>query len=376
MDIYRWLLWGRRLLIGLIIAAGFGFYELLEYNQGLVQLGLISFVAVAQFLPGIIGVLYWRRATRTGFISGLLAGIAIWSITLLLPLLESSGLIVSSISQSTLRAASGFDQWQLSTFWSLACNSFLFVVVSIFTRQSPGEREAAHACSSDTTIPVPLEGVVAAGSPAQFAKGLAAMIGWEAAEVEVNRALEDLNMHRDETRPRELKRLRQRIELNLSGLVGPHMAHVIINQQLRIDGQAKTALADSFRYMDERLERSHSRLKGLHADLDILRRYHRQILLDLPMGVCAVAPDHTVVIWNLTLELMSGLTSNQAEGRKLSSLPPPWGELLAGFSVAGDGHIPRMEVEAGGKPRWFNLHKAAIPDPDLLNLGDKTAPAW
>ncbi|MES9899721.1 MAG: ATP-binding protein [Sedimenticola sp.] len=366
VDIYSWLLWGRRLLIALIIAAGFGFYQLLEHNQGLVQLGLISFVAVAQFLPGIIGVLYWRRATRKGFISGLLAGIAVWCITLLLPLLEKSGLLDSGIDLTTLSSSSGFDQWQLSTFWSLACNSFLFVTVSIFTRQSAGEQEAAHACSSDTTIPVPLAGVVAAGSPTQFAEGLAAMVGKEAAEMEVKRALDDLNMDQGETRPRELKRLRQRIELNLSGLVGPHMAHVIINQQLRIDGKAKTALADSFRYMDERLERSHSRLEGLNADLDTLRRYHRQILLDLPLGVCAVAPDHTVVIWNLTLELMSGVSSSQAEGRKLSSLPKPWGELLAGFAVAQDGHIPHMEIEAGGKTHWFNLHKAAIPDPDLL----------
>lgn len=372
VDIYRWLLWGRRLLIALIIVAGFGFYELLEHNQGLVQLGLISFVAVAQFLPGVVGVLYWRRATRLGFITGLLAGIIVWSLTLMLPLLEQSGLINTGIDLSAIRASSGFDQWQFSTFWSLAFNTFLFITISVFTRQSPGEQEAAHACSSDTTIPVPLDGVVAAGSPAQFIEGLSAMVGREAAELEVNRALEDLKMQDNETRPRELKRLRQRIERNLSGLVGPHMAHVIINQQLRIDGEAKTALADSFRYMDERLERSHSKLKGLSADLDTLRRYHQQILLDLPLGVCAVAPDHTVVIWNLTLELISGVSSSQAVGRKLTGLPKPWSDLLAGFAAAPDEHIPRMEVEARGKPHWFNLHKATIPDPDLLNReGDR-----
>src|SRR5690606_6998679 len=68
MNIYRWLLWGRRALIALIILAGYGFYLLLEHNQGLVQLGLISFVAVAQLLPGIVSLLYWRRATRAGFV--------------------------------------------------------------------------------------------------------------------------------------------------------------------------------------------------------------------------------------------------------------------------------------------------------------------
>ena len=71
LNLYRWLLWGRRLLIGLIIMAGYGFYVLLEKHEGLVQLGLISFVAVAQFLPGIIGLLYWRRANRLGLILGL-----------------------------------------------------------------------------------------------------------------------------------------------------------------------------------------------------------------------------------------------------------------------------------------------------------------
>lgn len=365
LDIYRWLLWGRRLLIAVIIAAGFGFYQLLEHNQGLVQLGLISFVAVAQFLPGVIGALYWRRATRQGFIAGLSGGICIWSITLLLPLLEKSGIVDFGLDLTSLHRTSGLDHWQFATFWSMACNTVLFITISLFTRQSPEEQEAAHACSSDTIIPVPLDGVVAAGSPAQFAKGLAVMVGKEAAEMEVAMALQDLNLDKDETRPRELKRLRQRIERNLSGLVGPHMAHVIINQQLRIDDQAKTALADSFRYMDEKLERSRSQLKGLNADLDALRRYHRQILLDLPLGVCAVAPDHTVIIWNFTLEMMSGVSSRQAEGRKLNSLSPPWGSLLAGFALAQDGHIHHMEVTVNNRPRWFNLHKAKIPDPDL-----------
>ncbi|MCB1802429.1 MAG: histidine kinase, partial [Gammaproteobacteria bacterium] len=46
MNLYRWILWGRRLLIGLIIMAGYGFYAGLKHSQSLVELGLISFVAV------------------------------------------------------------------------------------------------------------------------------------------------------------------------------------------------------------------------------------------------------------------------------------------------------------------------------------------
>ena len=60
---------------------------MLQRHQGLVALGLISFVAVAQFLPGIIGTLYWPRATRAGFIAGLIGGSSVWCLTLLIPLL-------------------------------------------------------------------------------------------------------------------------------------------------------------------------------------------------------------------------------------------------------------------------------------------------
>ncbi|HEY9148801.1 MAG TPA: histidine kinase, partial [Gammaproteobacteria bacterium] len=143
-NIYRWLLWGRRILIALIILAGYAFYLLLEHNQGLVQLGLISFVAVAQFLPGIIGLLYWRRATRAGFIAGLLGGGTVWAVSLMLPLLEQSDM-VSTVIEANIGMHSD-DPWSSSTFWSLAINSGLFVLFSLLTRPSLQEKEIASAC--------------------------------------------------------------------------------------------------------------------------------------------------------------------------------------------------------------------------------------
>ena len=82
MNLYRWILWGRRLLIGTIIMAGYGFYAGLKHSQGLVELGLISFVAVAQFLPGIVSCCT-GDVPRSGFIIGLLGGIGVWSMLLL-----------------------------------------------------------------------------------------------------------------------------------------------------------------------------------------------------------------------------------------------------------------------------------------------------
>jgi len=365
VDLYRWLLWGRRVLIAMIILAGYGFYELLEHQQGLVQLGLISFVAVAQFVPGIVGVLYWKRATRGGFISGLAVGIVVWYLTLMMPLLEASNIAHTGLDISDLQQRTGLDHWAFATFWSVAANSLLFVIGSLLTRQRDTERDAAQACASEARSP--LLGIVAASSSRQFTQGLAATLGREIAEREVQRALRDLDMSAAESRPSELRRLREQIERNLSGLIGPQLAHIIVARGLRLDSGAKTALADSMRYLEARLAQSRSQLQGLSADLDRQRRYLREILLELPLGVCSVSADKSVVIWNLAIEVMTGIHSRDAVGRPLKELPRPWGDLLAGFAQASDEHIHRLEVEWDSKSHWFNLHKAYVPDPDPVH---------
>jgi Na+/proline symporter/signal transduction histidine kinase len=364
LDLYRWLLWGRRMLIAFIIMAGYFFYALLQHQQGLVQLGLISFVAVAQFVPGIVGLLYWRRATRAGFIAGLVAGISIWSVTLLIPLLKASGIVDTGYSVYEFQSTFNMDRWSFATFWSLLINSALFVGISLITRQSHDERSAALVCCADTIVP--LSGVVAARSPSEFREGLAIIMGDEAAQKEVNQALQDLDMSADEARPAQLRQLRERIERNLSGLMGPQLAYMIVNQQLELDAQAKLALADSMRFVEDRLEQSRSLLNGLNADLDNLRRYHRRILMDLPVGVCAVSPEQEVTIWNLAMELSSGVLAKDVLGKPLAKLPAPWKDLLSGFAKASDNHIYRIDVEYNNRPHWFNLHKAVFADPSPL----------
>jgi Na+/proline symporter/signal transduction histidine kinase len=361
LDLYRWLLWGRRMLIAFIIMAGYFFYALLEHKQSLVQLGLISFVAVAQFMPGVLGLLYWRRATRSGFIAGLAAGIIIWSITLLIPLLQTSGIVETDYGVLGLQSTFNMDRWSFATFWSLLMNGALFVGISLITRQSHDERSAALLCSADTIVP--LFGVVAARSPKEFREGLSEIMGDEAAEKEVHQALQDLNMSADEARPAQLRQLRERIERNLSGLMGPQLAYMIVNQQLELDAQAKMALADSMRFVEDRLEQSRLRLDGLSAELDNLRRYHRRILMDLPVGVCAISPDQEVTIWNLAMELSSGVLAKDVLGKSLSILPAPWNDLLSGFAKASDNHIYRIDVQFNNRPHWYNLHKALFADP-------------
>jgi len=360
-NIYRWLLWGRRTLITVIILAGYGFYLILEHNQGLVQLGLISFVAVAQFLPGIIGLLYWRRATRSGFLFGLIAGAIVWALTLLVPLLERSGILVSGIDLAQLLRTQVDDPWTFSTFWSLSVNTLLFFAVSLLTRPSDEEVEAAQACCMDTFTPP--TGIVQAKSVAQFRELLARIMGAEMASQEVALALKDLGLDEDETRSTELRHLRERIERNLSGLIGPMLAHMIVDERLQLDPYAQLAFADSMRFVEGRLEISQTELKGVAAELDALRRYHRQVLHDLPMGVCSIGPDQIIINWNVAMRLVSKLEGREVVGKRIDQLPEPWSGLLGGFLRTTDRHLHKVHTSIDGRSRWFNLHKAAIDTP-------------
>lgn len=366
VNLYRWLLWGRRLVITAIVLAGYGFYVAFEHNQGLVQLGLISFVAVAQFIPGVVGVLYWARANQYGFLAGLTGGGLVWLVTLIIPLLEQSGQLKTGFSLTPWLAYTGQDKWTFVTFWSLAINAFLFVFVSLITKQKIEEQESASACTRE--VLAPRAGVLQARSTQEFTHQLARVVGDEMAHKEVERALDDLGMEADEARPAELSRLRDRIERNLSGLLGPEIARALVNQQLRFDPTAQHVFADTVRLVEERLEDSRTQLRGLAAELDALRRYHRQVLQDLPVGVCSVGPDEEIVIWNHAMVEISGLGAYQTMGLKVGGLSSPWGELLDQFLRTEERDAHKVHGMVDGRSRWFSLHKARLEDIPTVSM--------
>src|SRR2546422_5827555 len=90
-DLTRLLIGIRRSAIVLILLLGYLYYKLAGEAYALVSIGLISFAAVAQFAPAILGGIFWKGGTRAGALCGLLAGFSVWGYTLLLPALARSG---------------------------------------------------------------------------------------------------------------------------------------------------------------------------------------------------------------------------------------------------------------------------------------------
>src|SRR6187455_3113084 len=90
-DLTRLLLGIRRGAIVGILLLGYVYFRLAGEAYALVSIGLISFAAVAQFAPVVLGGIFWKGGTRLGALAGLSAGFTVWLYTLLLPALARSG---------------------------------------------------------------------------------------------------------------------------------------------------------------------------------------------------------------------------------------------------------------------------------------------
>jgi Na+/proline symporter len=54
-----------------VLLLGYLYFHLAGEAYALVSIGLISFAAVAQFAPALLGGMYWKGGTRDGALAGL-----------------------------------------------------------------------------------------------------------------------------------------------------------------------------------------------------------------------------------------------------------------------------------------------------------------
>jgi Na+/proline symporter/nitrogen-specific signal transduction histidine kinase len=141
----------RRLSIAGIVFLGYLYFRLSGGGAALAAIGLVSFAGVAQFLPALMGGLFWRGANRLGALAGLATGAAIWLYCLFLPSFGASMFLpqnvidhglwgVEWLRPQALFGAEGMDPVVHAVMWSMLLNTLVFVVVSIFSFPRPIER--------------------------------------------------------------------------------------------------------------------------------------------------------------------------------------------------------------------------------------------
>src|SRR5258705_6095364 len=134
-----------------VVALGFAWARMERGQLLLVEMGLLSFIAVTQCAPAILLGLYWRRGNRRGAAAGISAGFALWFYTLIIPALVKEGLVprsvlevgpfgLDSLNPTALLGLSGLDVTTHGVVWSLLVNVGSFVLLSLPTEQDDDDR--------------------------------------------------------------------------------------------------------------------------------------------------------------------------------------------------------------------------------------------
>ncbi len=147
-NVRAFILGARRASIIFIVFLGLLYFRLSGTSDALAAIGLISFCGIAQFLPSLVGGLYWRSATHVGAMAGLTAGFLVWGYTLLLPSFEGGFMMPASVIENgpfgwawlkphALFGLTDFDPLVHATLWSMGINVVLFVAGSLLSEPTP-----------------------------------------------------------------------------------------------------------------------------------------------------------------------------------------------------------------------------------------------
>lgn len=154
-DMGKVILQIRRVAIIAFMLLAYFYYRLVGDTYALASIGLLSFAAVLQFAPALLGGLVWRSATQRGALAGILMGFSVWVYTLLVPSFVQAGwlshglLEIGPFGIGLLRPQQlfglRFDPLTHGVFWSLLANVSGYVIFSLLSVPKVIERLQASA---------------------------------------------------------------------------------------------------------------------------------------------------------------------------------------------------------------------------------------
>ena len=279
----------KRIVIFLVVFLGYIYQRIVGETYMLVNIGLISFAAVIQFGPALLGGLYWRRGNRTGAITGIFLGFVLWFYTLLLPSLIISGWWQSDIltkgpfgigllKPTELFGLTGLDILSHAFFWSMFLNIAGYMGCSILFTQGSREEDQAGKFV-DIFIPLPqntqreTKRLTKPVAIQQFVNLLSKFIGEAQAvaairEYQGNKAMDENGLISEF----ELPKLKRFAERTLAGSVGAAAAGAIIESYLSDLGSRMESVYDVFSTVRTSLAESKENLSVRLRASEIMNR--------------------------------------------------------------------------------------------------------
>jgi signal transduction histidine kinase/Na+/proline symporter len=135
----------RRISILIVLLLAYFYYKLVAIEYSLISIGLVSFIAVSQFAPAILGGIFWKYGTVKGAFAGIISGFIIWFIFLVVPTLFGGDINKNYITLVTESIENNHGAIITTVFfWSMFINTSLYVFVSLISKQSNLERNQAE----------------------------------------------------------------------------------------------------------------------------------------------------------------------------------------------------------------------------------------
>ncbi len=329
-GIYHLILNMKRLVILGCIFLGYFFAIYIGDFYSLVDIGLKSFEAVTIFAPAFLIGLYWKGANRKGAIAGITAGFFIWTYTLLMPALTRAGIIpvkgiiwelFSSgfLNPTGLFGLDTLDRWSHSLFWGLFFNVLLLVTVSLFTKQNDVDTSQAIAFV-DSFSP---SAIALSGRPSSIdeIEGLLAeYIGPKEATTAINLFLKREGFTKERITTDALIKLRTEAERILSGVLGPSVSTLVLQDRTVLTPDEKIQLSASIRRISRSLQLSRQELAEANRQLSMLKEFSENIIESIPLGVATLNENLRVNYWNQTMEKITGTPKGEALNRPGSEL--------------------------------------------------------
>lgn len=244
----RHLLKCRWFAIAAFILIGYWFERAVGASYMLVNIGMISFAAVFQFAPSVIGGLFWKKANKTGAILGLSAGLLVWFYTLMIPSFAKSGWLPASLLQfgplgigflnpERLFGISILDSLSHGFFWSSLFNISFFILGSLYFRQEKGKdmaEEFINILERESKV-VPSGAKIAYIDLAAKLKIIKLLLlqffGEKEADSLLEKILESASLtNKAQISIIELSDLNNRIERQLAGSIGTATAHRLLSE--------------------------------------------------------------------------------------------------------------------------------------------------
>lgn len=267
----------KRMSIFLVVFLGYAYFQIIGDTFMLVNIGLISFSAVAQLAPPVIGAMYWKRGNAAGAIAGILGGFFVWFYTLLLPSFIKSGWIdtdllekglfgLSILKPTELFGLTGLGMWSNTLFWSMFFNIGSYLLFSILLEQNEIEREQCvkfvspysdgmHTDQWETkrlSKPVTI---------IEFVNLMENFIGEKEAHAAISSYLAEHEIdEKGMVSEFELPSLKRFAEKTIAGSVGSAAAKAIVENYLSDIGSQMESFYDAFKSVRSSLEESREAL--------------------------------------------------------------------------------------------------------------------